>query len=124
MWVDSRGRGVFRREASERECWRGDRQGGLKLPKLVLLEREVQLETREGGGHFWFLLMRRCALCGPRTHFLGIFVEYLNICDTVVHELRVNIGGHACASPVTRGRSVRSGWVAPRRSGGTTFAVS
>ena len=66
----------------------------------------------------------RCARCGPRTHFLGIFVEYLNICDTVVHELRVNIGGHACASPVTRGRSVKSGWVAPRRSGGTTFAGS
>ena len=33
----------------------------------------------------------------PLSHFLGIFVEYLNICHSpAVHEVRVNIGEHAC----------------------------
>ena len=44
MWVDNRGRGVFSREASERECWRGDRQGGLNCQISIIgsiKEREV-----------------------------------------------------------------------------------
>ena len=35
MLAESLGRGVFIREARESECWRGERQGGLRLKKLV-----------------------------------------------------------------------------------------
>ena len=77
-------------------------RGAPRRPEISIIERDVSIKERERERKWQIFYVDQVSVCArvppcvPRTHFVGIFVEYLNICDTaLVHEVRVNIGEHA-----------------------------